>query len=226
MAATVRRPITLSDDELDQYAKLLAESFNYNFFGSALNKDKALQEPMMRAHMAAALVKGEGEVHVAELPDVGVVGVAVWFGPGHAYLDSDTQRNAGHNQVMEKLPVELQEWWTQFLDQYAKLTDRVLGPGVKTGGYHLQLIGVSPAHRLKGVASTLMKYAETKAHAARVPCIVETVGQRNITIYKALGYLVAGTGVCEFKFRTGVVCEVSMGKEIVVGEPRSAVDND
>ncbi|KAM5531780.1 hypothetical protein V8D89_014550 [Ganoderma adspersum] len=185
MAATVRQVSAPSDDQLDQYAKILAESFNYSFFGSALNKDKALQEPMMHAHMAAALVKDEGEVHIAELPGVGVVGVAVWFGPGHV---------AGHNQVIEKLPMELQKWWTEFLDKYSKLTDRVLGPGVKLGGYHLQLIGVSPSHQQKGVASALMKYAEMKAHAAHVLCTVETVGKTNTNIHKAMGYLVAGTG--------------------------------
>ncbi len=53
------------------------------FFGSALNKDKTLQEPMMHAHMAAALA--EGEVHIAELPSAGVVGVAVWYAHHHTW---------------------------------------------------------------------------------------------------------------------------------------------
>lgn len=48
------------------------------FFGTALGGDKSLQEPTLLAQINAALVNGEGEVHVAELPEVGVVGVAVW----------------------------------------------------------------------------------------------------------------------------------------------------
>lgn len=43
----------------------------------------------MHAHMAAALVKGEGEVHVAELPGEGVVGVAVWYA-AYVYIMTGT----------------------------------------------------------------------------------------------------------------------------------------
>ena len=67
--------------------------------------DESLQVPMHRAHVAAALT-GEGEVHIAETPDEGVVGVAVWcarhqlyyygprsinefrFGPGYKFLST------------------------------------------------------------------------------------------------------------------------------------------
>ena len=53
-------------------------------------------------------------------------------------------------------------FFEQFLDSYGVLTDRVLGPGVKVGAYHLQLIGVSPSHQRKGVATALMRTAEEK----------------------------------------------------------------
>ncbi|TBU51883.1 hypothetical protein BD310DRAFT_953029 [Dichomitus squalens] len=194
MALIVRQVIQPSEDELGIYSKLLAEAFGYAFFGGALNNDKALQEPMMSAHMNAALLENVGEVDIAELPDVGVVGVAVWFHPGHEYLDSDSQLNAGHNQVMTRLSAELQSWWKEFLETYGKLTDRVLGHGVKLGAYHLQLIGVSPVHQRKGVATALMRYIEAKACKDCVPCTVETVGKTNISIYEAMGYLVKGTG--------------------------------
>ena len=47
------------------------------FLAAALMDDKSLQIPMHRAHVDGALT-GEGEVHVAEVPGQGVVGVAVW----------------------------------------------------------------------------------------------------------------------------------------------------
>lgn len=73
-------------------------------------------------------------------------------------------RSGGHRFVSLTVPNGAQRTHAvhQFLVEYAKLTDRVLGPGVKLGGYHLQLIGVSPAHQRKGVASALMEYAEKK----------------------------------------------------------------
>ena len=48
------------------------------YFDGGLGGDKDLQEPFLRAHLTAALAKGEGEIHVGELPDVGVVGVTIW----------------------------------------------------------------------------------------------------------------------------------------------------
>ncbi|CDO74669.1 hypothetical protein BN946_scf184828.g9 [Trametes cinnabarina] len=194
MSATVREVTSPSEAELDGYVKLLAEAFHYRFFAGGLGGDESLQEPMMHAHIAAALVNGEGEVHVAELPQVGPVGAAVWFGPGHKFLDTDAQRNAGWNQLMERLPTQYREWWTTFLKQYDELVDKTVGANVKLSGYHLQLIGVHPDHQKKGVGSTLMKYAESKAHAARVPTLLETVGSMNVQIYKSLGYEVAGSG--------------------------------
>ena len=45
----------------------------------------------------------------------------------------------------------------QFLEEYDALTDRSFGAGVKLAGYHLQLLGVSPAHQRKGAAKALFK---------------------------------------------------------------------
>lgn len=50
----------------------------------------------------------------------------------------------------------------QFLNQYDELVEGSLGPGVKLAGYHLQVIGVSPAHQRKGAAGALMSYAQAK----------------------------------------------------------------
>ncbi|KAI0326405.1 hypothetical protein GY45DRAFT_1373960 [Cubamyces sp. BRFM 1775] len=195
MSVSVREVSNVSDADLDKYTKLLAEAFHYQFFGGALGNDRSLQEPMIRAHIAAALVPGEGEVHVAELPDVGVVGVAVWFGPGQKFLVTDAQRNAGWNQLMERLPDQYRDWWSKFLADYDTLVEKSLGGAeVKLGGYHLQLIGVAPEHQRKGVATALIKHAEAKAHTKRVPTLLETVGPTNVAIYKALKFEVAGSG--------------------------------
>ncbi|KAI0667418.1 acyl-CoA N-acyltransferase [Trametes maxima] len=194
MSVVVREVTNPSDADLDLWAKLLAEAFGYSYFSGGFAKDKSLQEPALRAHMTAALVEGDGEVHVAELPDVGVAGVTVWFGPGSKFLDSEAQRKAGWDQIIESLPAEYQEWWQGFYKEYDGLAERSLGPGVKRAGYHLQLIGVAPAHQRKGVATALMRHAEAKARALRVPSVLETAGATNIKIYQALGYSSAGSG--------------------------------
>ena len=87
---------------------------------------------------------------------------------------------------MEKLSPECREWWdivraflarisfepyslgaltaipTQFLSQYDDLVERSHGPGVKLGGYHLQVIGTLPEHQKKGVGRALIQYVENK----------------------------------------------------------------
>ncbi|KAI0649020.1 acyl-CoA N-acyltransferase [Trametes meyenii] len=194
MAIHVEEITHPSEAALDAYAKLLAEAFHYSYFGGGLGNDKDLQEPFLRVHLTAALAAGEGEIHVATLDDVGPVGVALWFGPGQKFLDSEAQRKAGWDQFMAKLAPQYRDWWARFLKQYDILVEQSLGPGVKLGGYHLQLIGVSPDHQRKGVATALMKYAETKAHAVHVPSVLETVGATNVEIYKSLGYEIGGSG--------------------------------
>ncbi|KAI0671831.1 hypothetical protein C8Q78DRAFT_1128996 [Trametes maxima] len=181
MAIRVEEATHPSEAELNAYAKLLAEAFHYSYFGGGLGNDKELQEPFLR-------------IHIATLDDVGPVGVALWFGPGQKFLGSEAQRNAGWNQFMAKLAPQYRDWWTRFLKQYDILVEQSLGPGVKLGGYHLQLIGVSPDHQRKGVATALTKYAETKAHTVRVPSVLETVGATNVEIYQSLGYEVGGSG--------------------------------
>ncbi|KAI0831938.1 hypothetical protein BC628DRAFT_1350649 [Trametes gibbosa] len=194
MTPIIREVSSPSEAELNEYAKILAESFDYNLFGAGLGNDKSLQEPFILAHLNAALVSGEGQVHVAELPGVGVAGVAVWFGPGYKFLDSKAQRNAGWDEIMSRLEPQYQDWWETFLATYDELVEKSLGSGVKLGAYHLQLIGVAPKHQKKGVAGALTRYAEAKAHAVHVRSVLETVGAVNVSIYKALGYGVAGSG--------------------------------
>ena len=85
--------------------------------------------PILRAHITGGLIGGE--VYYAELPGKEVVAVAVWFGPGQKFLSScvlrkhvacipltlfffcysDAQRNAGWNQVMNKLEATYSAWW-------------------------------------------------------------------------------------------------------------------
>ncbi|KAI0749656.1 hypothetical protein C8Q80DRAFT_1163263 [Daedaleopsis nitida] len=194
MSVTVREVPNPSDAELHQYAKVLAEAFQYNYFAGGLGGDKALQEPFLRAHLTAATTTGEGEIHVAELDGVGVIGVALWFGPGHKFLGTDAQREAGWNQIMEKLSPECRDWWPLFLGQYDELVEKSHGAGVKLGSYHLQVIGTVPEHQKKGAGAALIKFAEDKAHSVKAPTALETIGDTNVKIYKSLKFEVAGSG--------------------------------
>ena len=50
------------------------------FFLDCVDGNKEYSDLVIRCHLTAAAV--EGELVVAEVPDKGIVGAAVWFGPG------------------------------------------------------------------------------------------------------------------------------------------------
>ena len=46
--------------------------------------DEKLVEPFLLAHVRATIIGGR--LYVAELPDDGIVGVGLWFGPNQKFL--------------------------------------------------------------------------------------------------------------------------------------------
>jgi hypothetical protein len=56
------------------------------YFLSGLGQNEALVKPCIRAHLMSGVIGGE--IHVAELPNVGIVGVAMWFGPQQKFLST------------------------------------------------------------------------------------------------------------------------------------------
>ncbi|KAI0776854.1 hypothetical protein BD413DRAFT_490968 [Trametes elegans] len=148
-----------SEADKRSYTKLLAEAFGYHE-SRCLGNAGFLQEPILEAHLNAAQLDGEGEIHVAEFPGVGVAGVAVWFGPGYMFLSTVLGRGVESYTCAE--PRVSLNVPGQFTERNNELSEMYLGPGVKLGAYHLQLIGVAPEHQKKGVATALMQYAEGK----------------------------------------------------------------
>ncbi|KAI0749646.1 acyl-CoA N-acyltransferase [Daedaleopsis nitida] len=193
MAVKVRQTVNPTETEIEQFTKVLAESFEYRFFGFALGGERRFQEPMHKAHLNAALAKNEGEVHIAEWEGQGVVGVSVWFPPGQKFLETETQREAGWKQLMADIGPKLSGYWSRLLNEYDDMVENSLGHGVKLGGYHLQLIGVLPEFQRKGVGRALLDFAEAKARAARVCTCLET-GSGGVKTYEKLGYTLAGSG--------------------------------
>lgn len=56
------------------------------YFIGSLGGDRSLVTPFLRAHLNAAVI--DGKIYFAEDPFDGVVGVAIWFGPGQKFLGS------------------------------------------------------------------------------------------------------------------------------------------
>ncbi|KAJ7910652.1 hypothetical protein B0H13DRAFT_600824 [Mycena leptocephala] len=86
-------PHLFAEEETREAARVLHEAFEKKYFLHALGGDQSLVEPFLMAHVKATIIGGQ--LFIAELPGTGIVGVALWFGPGQKYLSSDEQRNAG-----------------------------------------------------------------------------------------------------------------------------------
>ncbi|KIJ44006.1 hypothetical protein M422DRAFT_252499 [Sphaerobolus stellatus SS14] len=67
-------------EDLAEATNVLHEAFHKQYFKSDLGGDASLVGPFIRTHLTAGIIGGE--VHVAEFPEVGIVGVTLWFGPG------------------------------------------------------------------------------------------------------------------------------------------------
>lgn len=188
----VRRVTEAPESWIQQATDALDAAFHHRFFSGSLANDKELIFACLRAHVTGGLL--EGEVYAAETADGQPVGVSVWFGPGHKFLDSERQRKAGWDQMIEKLPPNLQSWWDQvFLHDYENYAERFYGPGAKRAGYHLQLIGVHPDHQRRRLGSQLMSIVHHEAHAAGLQCFLEAANPTTRGIYKSMGYNLAGT---------------------------------
>ncbi|KAJ7353530.1 hypothetical protein DFH08DRAFT_857026 [Mycena albidolilacea] len=193
MAISVRHVVRPTEQETREATRVLHEAFGKRYFLPALGNDQSLVEPFLLAHVKATIIGGQ--LFAAELPGTGIVGVALWFGPGQKFLSSNEQRNAGWNQTMEVLNDACQKWWDNFLSLADTVPDRLYGPGQQLASYHLQTFGVLPEHQKNGYGMALMTAVEEKAKLTSTDIVVETMGETAIPIYRKLGFEVLGPEV-------------------------------
>ncbi|KAJ7460805.1 hypothetical protein FB451DRAFT_1405340 [Mycena latifolia] len=190
----VRRLINPTDDEIERGATLLTAAFNEltDAFGACITGGNSDLDPMFhRAHMRAGAVGGE--LWVAGFGPTDIAAVAVWFGPGTEFLDTEEQRAAGYNDLQAKFTPELHKWWSEyFIPRYKQWNEACLGEGTYRKSWHLDLLGTSTDHQHKGLAAALIQAVEPKATADGVMMYLETTNDANVAFYKKRGFNVRG----------------------------------
>ncbi|KAF8870904.1 hypothetical protein CPB84DRAFT_1754256 [Gymnopilus junonius] len=189
MSITVHRLENPSEDDMKRAAHVLHEAFQRRYFLFSLG-DESLVEPFLLAHVRATAIGGQ--LYVAVLPDVGIVGVGLWFGPDQKFLSSQDQRDAGWNQTMEALEEKYQRWWTNFLQEVDDVTDKLYGFGQQLASYHLQTVGVLPEYQQRGYGAALMTAVEHRAAEESKDVVLETLGESAVPVYKQMGFKVLG----------------------------------
>ncbi|KAJ7482370.1 hypothetical protein B0H11DRAFT_2232567 [Mycena galericulata] len=135
MSISVRHAVQSTGQEIREATRVLHEAFGKKYFLPALGGDQSLVEPFLLAHVKATVIGGQ--LFLAELPGVGIVGVGLWLGPGQKFLSSAEQRNAGWNQTMEVLDDSCRKWWDNFLSLADTVPHKLYGPGQQVASYHL-----------------------------------------------------------------------------------------
>ncbi|EIN04132.1 hypothetical protein PUNSTDRAFT_128456 [Punctularia strigosozonata HHB-11173 SS5] len=185
-AIRVRHATKPTKAELDSAAAVLEQAFKDDAFVNAcIGGDQTLNFDFQRATIAATAIGGQ--LWFASYGDVDIAGVAAWFPPGRALLDSEDQGEAGFNELLgKKFPPELSKWWTEyFLPKYEEQVEHALGEGKKVASWHLQMFGVLPELQNKGIGTALMQAIEPKAHAEGKAVVLETESERNQWKYES-----------------------------------------
>ncbi|PPQ68716.1 hypothetical protein CVT26_003622 [Gymnopilus dilepis] len=189
MSITVRHLVEPSEEEVRRATHVLHEAFSRRYFLFALGDEK-LVEPFLLAHVRATVIGGR--LYVAELPDDGIVGVGLWFGPNQKFLSSQEQLNAGWNQTMDVLDEKHRTWWTNFLQAVDDVTDKLYGLGQQLAAYHLQTVGVLPEHQKRGYGTALLNAVERQAANESKNVVLETLGEKAVPVYQRMGFEVLG----------------------------------
>ncbi len=122
-----------------------------------------------------------GEVWVSPPP---IRGVACWLSPVHPAITAGGRNAAGWQEVRAALGHEAVDRFQTFLGDRDGAVDS-LAPEPH---WHLTWLGVEPGHQGQGIGSTLVRRMTARADAEGVACWLFTFAQRNVPVYKHLGF--------------------------------------
>ncbi|KAH8106608.1 hypothetical protein DFH11DRAFT_1732688 [Phellopilus nigrolimitatus] len=194
-----------TEKDVEAATTVLTDAFKDDTFTNFLiNGHKSLLADLQRAQVKAALIGGE--VYVAETEADGIIGVAVWFGPGTELLGSEGQAEAGFNQFMADLgskDPDMPAWWMgYFMPTYdVFMSERLGDPKYKYTGWHLQLFGVLLHYRRRGVGTALIRRTEEEGRknpgTKSKHLTVKTETEGACAFYKSVGFVEKGETVIE-----------------------------
>ncbi|KAJ7614636.1 hypothetical protein DFH06DRAFT_1307420 [Mycena polygramma] len=205
MAEILVRKLTKNspEDQVEQAVEVLSSAFleaddpfSKSLIGiNAEQKlDSELNKELNRTGVQAGLVGGE--VWVAGLgPTDSILAVGVWFGPGADFLATKEQRAAGWDEFHVKFSEGLKQWWLDYMRAYNTWNESCLDTekGSRVNSWQLALLGTSPKHHRKGLASALIRAIELKATANGEGMCLETTTDSNVAFYEKRGFEVRGT---------------------------------
>src|SRR5437588_2413035 len=114
--------------------------------------------------------------------------VACWLPPGREWLTYGALIRAGALTLAWRLG------WrgTLRLERLEQVFDRIRATNVPGPHWYLNLLGVRPDMKGKGLARVVLTPGFDRADRDRLPCYLETQNEVNVGIYRRLGFEVVG----------------------------------
>ncbi|KAJ7780272.1 hypothetical protein DFH07DRAFT_950318 [Mycena maculata] len=204
-------------DEFREAAAVLSSAFNHagktngdRFCESLTGGNKVFGPLLHQAHLRAGAIGGEVWAAGFEGSSEICAVAQIKFG------DNEEQRAAGWNLLQAKFPPNLKAWWSKFGSDYSTWSKSCRDKeqdenfkDMKLQSWQLQLLGTSPDHQGKGLASQLIQVKDEPS----VGMCLEATNLPNVEFYK---------GKCGFSVR-GKPLKI-IGPEITPDAPRAETE--
>jgi ribosomal protein S18 acetylase RimI-like enzyme len=179
------RVVRLSDGQLPEASAVLARAFHDDPAWVWL-----IGDPVRRAALLPWLFRVGFEVTAADVwtTEGRVLGVARWLPPGRAAM-----RVGATLRALVSTPLRLREATGRFL-AYGRAVENMrvrVAPGPH---WYLAGIGVDPAEQGRGVGAALLRPGIEGAARVRLPCVLLTNNERNLSFYERHGFAVVAEG--------------------------------
>lgn len=153
--------------------------------------DITLLPLMGRAMLAAGIA--EGEYYAATDDNRQLLGFLMTMPPGRDLFDTETQRNLGLREFMEKLSDAGKEYYqTTYMSRFPGFVAQCIGPKGKTESFWIHMVMIDHEHQRKGIAKALIGLVREKAIRIGAPVALSTTTPTNAIIYQKIGFELKG----------------------------------
>jgi ribosomal protein S18 acetylase RimI-like enzyme len=188
MSHAIPSMIRLDAALVDRASGTFARAFQHDpLFGYLIPDDS--RRPQLSTRAFTALLRfglHGGETYATSC---NVEAAAIWFPPDTHPSFLALVRSAGLVATLSLGPGMLLRFW-----KYQQHSDRLRRQHAPFRHWWLQLLGVDPNHQGKGLATALLEPMLQRFDRDKMPCCLETMNEKNVSLYERFGFRVVARG--------------------------------
>ncbi len=175
--------VRLDDSRERAVGEMLGEAFAFDPIFVYVEPDEARRRTFL-ADFMTALTRRSHRLAEAWVTSPEVFGASLWKGPDLRSMSAAQRAMTGLDRIAEWLSPEAVERFDAVFDR----VEAALEEDAPEPVYYLGVLGVSPAHRGRGVGSRLMAPVLARADREGVPVTLETANPDNLPLYRRNGF--------------------------------------